>query len=302
MKMRIFFLAGFLAFAGLVPMAVAGFPEGGAPALPDMRMPVRGVLEVSGRGTAPDRGNAVQREMMAVEAARAMAYKNLAEALHGVRVHARTTVSDMMGVHQHVRTAVDGLVAGAVPVSEKVVWISDGREGPAVSTPWAEVCLRLCVSTETPECADASRTVYGRLDLARLLPVPRRTFGSSDARRYVVDSRLADYTGLVLDLSGFSFLPVLSPEIVTPDGKAVFSGRRVDPAVLASRGPVRYAQAMADARDSRFVGARPLVLRARSVNEDNQIVIDPADAAVLVRTTLEGEDFLHFGRVVLVLP
>ncbi|HAU28653.1 MAG TPA: hypothetical protein DCW68_00875 [Rhodospirillaceae bacterium] len=307
MKLRILFMSGILmTVAGGVP-AFAGYLEKqavsqkGPEAVLDW---TSGILEVVGRATAPDRGSAVQREIMAIEAARAMAYKHLAESLHGVRVQAHTTVGNMARVMQDVSTAVNGMVTGAVPVSESVSWVSDIRDGSAVAAaPWAEVVLRICFDRSAPECASVPETLYEGINLAQLLPMPHKTFGRSDAGRYLTDSyQDENYTGLVVDLDKQVFLPVLAPEIVTPDGKMVFAGRRVDSRILATHGPVRYAQTLEAARDARFVGNNPLILRARDVTEDNQIVIDPHDAAILVRTSLEDKDFLRLGKVVLVLP
>jgi len=258
-----------------------------------------GIIEVTGRGTSSYRGNTVQQELMAVEAARAVAQKKLAESLSGVRVFARTTVFDMVSAHQMVETTVDGMVQGAVPVSEKVTWIADSRDGYG-RAPWAEVTLRLCMNRLAPECVPVQRTVYESFDFFRALPPATLVFGSEDAGRYL-NASYEGYTGLVLDLGKLHYLPVLSPEVVTEDGKLVFAGRRVDPRILAQRGPVRYSDNLADAIASPLVGRNPIVVKVVDITADNKMVIDPRDAAVIFRASLEDEDFLALGKVVIVL-
>lgn len=269
------------------------------------RLPARldwtsGVLEASGRATAVDHGTSLQREMVAQTAARVMAQKAMAEVLKGVRVRALTTIGDMTGARPQLLASVGGLVMSAVPVVDKVEWTSGGPDGERV--PWATVTLRLCFDRISPVCAKAPATLYEVLDLPRLLPLPRRTFGDADAGRYLSGEEAERYSGLVVDLGQLDFMPVLSPDIVTPDGKIVFAGRRVDSRILAIQGPVRYVETLQAVRHVDWVGSSPLVIRAQAVTGDNQIVIDPRDAAILVRASLKNDDFLRLGRVALVLP
>ena len=75
-------------------------------------------IEVRGSGIAPTQGSPAQQKLMARRAATADAYRNLLEVVNGVRVSAETTVRDFVTESDVVRTRVEGVVKGAVPVGE----------------------------------------------------------------------------------------------------------------------------------------------------------------------------------------
>ncbi|MFZ5484617.1 MAG: LPP20 family lipoprotein [Pseudomonadota bacterium] len=78
-----------------------------------------GKLKVSGHGAPPkdDSLGSAQRKLMAMRAAKADAYRALAEQLYGVRVSGTTTVGDMVIRSDLYRVYVDAYVFGARVVS-----------------------------------------------------------------------------------------------------------------------------------------------------------------------------------------
>ena len=83
------------------------------------------VITVTGEGIAPlDAVNYTQAKGMASKAARADAYRKLAEIINGVRVEGETTVEKMLTVKDQIRLKVEATVKGATVVSE--TFLSDG--------------------------------------------------------------------------------------------------------------------------------------------------------------------------------
>ena len=83
------------------------------------------VITVRGVGLAPtDAVNRTQAEGLASKAARADAYRKMAEVINGVRVDAETTVEKMLTTKDIVKTRVSATIQGARVLEEKI--LSDG--------------------------------------------------------------------------------------------------------------------------------------------------------------------------------
>ena len=92
------------------------------------------VITVVGEGVAPtDAVNRTQAKGLASKAARADAYRKLAEIVNGVRVEGETTVERMLTVKDQVRLKVDATIKGAKVVSE--TFLSDGGYRVIVQMP-----------------------------------------------------------------------------------------------------------------------------------------------------------------------
>ena len=92
------------------------------------------VITVVGEGVAPtDAVNRTQAKGLASKAARADAYRKLAEIVNGVRVEGETTVERMLTVKDQVRLKVDATIKGAKVVSE--TFLSDGGYRVVVQMP-----------------------------------------------------------------------------------------------------------------------------------------------------------------------
>ena len=83
------------------------------------------VITVTGEGVVPrDAVNYTQAKGMASTAAKADAYRKLAEIINGVRVEGETTVEKMMTVQDQIKLRVAATIKGATIVSE--TFLSDG--------------------------------------------------------------------------------------------------------------------------------------------------------------------------------
>ena len=84
-----------------------------------------GVITAVGIGAPPAQpANAAQARAMAERAAQVVAYRNLLEAVKGVRVDSTTTVENFMVTSDVIKTEVSGIIQGAMVMDKK--YMSDG--------------------------------------------------------------------------------------------------------------------------------------------------------------------------------
>lgn len=238
-------------------------------------------LVVYGEGVVADEVyNRGLRRLLGQRAAKVVAYRNLLELVGQVRVDGETNVSLAMVASDSVRTRVSGLVRGAevVPGSEQE---QDGVYRVALRMRLTEEFARaLLPPAKAPE------------------PVP----ATAAQPRFVPPK---PFTGLVIDARGMDLRPGLSPRVLGPEGREIYSGAFVDPAYAASIGVVGYQRDWEQALASDRLGSeerRPLTIKAVGVagqyrtdavvSEENRVRIAMADAA---------GGFLRQCRVVFVL-
>src|SRR5512142_1379655 len=84
-----------------------------------------GVITSVGIGAPPAQpANAAQARAMAERAAQVVAYRNLLEAVKGVRVDSTTTVAHFMVTSDVIKTEVSGIIQGAMVMDKN--YLSDG--------------------------------------------------------------------------------------------------------------------------------------------------------------------------------
>ena len=252
----------------------------------------RGYIETTARGTARFTGNIAQEELMALEAARVLAKAGLVEMLNGIKVTGTTTVAQFMTRNSTVTARFSGLLRGAVPVAESVKWVED-KAAKRGKVAVGRATYRVCLIHEDETCRKKAMAV---IDLVR---PPSKTVASTSQRG--TTHRELVVTGLIVDLGNKLFLPVLSPEIVTTEGKIVFSMTMVTKRHATGNSTVRYSTAVEYARKMQLVGANPMTVQAVDITDDNRIVVSARSAQRIASAVKEGATFLAEGRIVIAL-
>jgi hypothetical protein len=214
-----------------------------------------GVITAVGIGAPPAQpANAAQARAMAERAAQVVAYRNLLEAVKGVRVDSATTVENFIVTSDVIKTEVSGIIQGATIMDKK--YMSDGSVevtvGMKLTGALADALL--------PKIPQASAPVPG------VAAVPGQI-----------------YTGLIVDARGLGVRPAMAPKILNEDGKEVYGSAWVNRDWAVREGMVGYLKDPAAAQANSRVTDKPLTVKALKVSGDGRVdmVISNADAATL---------------------
>jgi len=216
-----------------------------------------GVITAVGIGAPPAQpANAAQARAMAERAAQVVAYRNLLEAIKGVRVDSTTTVENFMVSSDVIKTEVSGIIQGATVMDKK--YMSDGS---------VEVTVGMKL---TGALADA------------LLPKgPATPTGMTGTLTPGATGQI--YTGLIVDARGLGIRPAMAPKILNEDGKEVYGSAWISRDYAVREGMVGYLKDPAAAQANPRVTDKPLMVKALKVAGDGRVdmVISNADAATL---------------------
>ena len=279
--------------AGLVIIALTAFAcvAGNASAqllgtIKDVEQPVgssgtvdwtTGVITAVGIGAPPAQpANAAQARAMAERAAQVVAYRNLLEAVKGVRVDSTTTVENFIVSSDVIRTEVSGIIQGAMIMDKK--YMSDGS---------VEVTIGMKI---TGALADA------------LLPKTPPTPQTGLAGTIAPASPGQLYTGLIVDARGLGVKPAMAPKILNEDGKEVYGSAWINRDYAVREGMVGYLKDPVQAQTNPRVTDKPLMVKALKVAGDARVdmVITNADAAML-QSASENLSMLQKCRVIILV-
>ena len=226
-----------------------------------------GVITVEGYGVAPQGYSYTQGKIMAREAAIVEAYKALAEEVDGVNIDGVTTIQNAAVANETINMTVNAVIKGA-----KVLSVTEQADGSMK----AIVQLRLFgehnslssaifqpgLPTQTAQAPEAFGN-HGSMAAA----VPKSAVGTTATGKY---------TGLIIDCTGLSLRPAMSPVIRTDTGAPIYGHKNLDSKMVIKYGMAGYARSMDGATRA---GSNPLVIKAVSLeNNDSYPVISSADA------------------------
>jgi len=236
-----------------------------------------GVLTAVGIGAPPAQpANAAQARAMAERAAQVVAYRNLLEAVKGVRVDSTTTVENFIVTSDVIRTEVSGIIQGAMIMDKK--YMSDGS---------VEVTVGMKL---TGALADAL--------LPKTLPTPPT--GLTGTLAPATPGQM--YTGLIVDARGLGVKPAMAPKILNEDGKEVYGSAWINRDYAVREGMVGYLKDPVQAQTNPRVADKPLMVKALKVAGDARVdmVITNADAAMLHNAS-ENLSMLQKCRVIILV-
>jgi len=233
-----------------------------------------GVITAVGIGAPPAQpANAAQARAMAERAAQVVAYRNLLEAVKGVRIDATTTVENFMVTSDVIRTQVSGFVQGAMVMDKK--YMSDGS---------VEVTVGMQL---TGALADS------------LLPkTPLAQPGGIGAPGAAGQT----FTGLIIDARGLGVRPAMAPKVLNEDGKEVYGSAWINRDWAVREGMAGYLKDPAQAQVNPRVTDKPLLVKAIKASGDARVdmVISNADAA-LIHGASQNLSFLEKCKVIILV-
>lgn len=236
-----------------------------------------GIVRVTGSGAPPDRGSLAQKRLMAERSATAEAYRQLAEAIYGIRVNSETIVRDFTVESDVIKTYVKALIKGAQKMDLR--YMDDG-------TVEVDMIVKLYSSSGLSGALQPQKHV---------VPPPPVSLEANPEP--------GDYTGIIIDCRGLGVEPAMSPAIVSKDGGEVYLGHLpISPDFVINHGIVGYARTLSQARQNSRVGDKPLVIKALSAsgNFKTDALIDEHDTQLLMGLEAKSK-VLREAHVIFVL-
>jgi len=235
------------------------------------------VITAVGIGAPPAQpANPAQARAMAERAAQVVAYRNLLEAIKGVRVDATTTVENFIVTSDVIRTQVNGIIQGATVMDKK--YMSDGS---------VEVTVGMKLTGALAEA---------------LLPKTPLTPPAGLPGTLAPGTSGQLYTGLIVDARGLGVRPAMAPKILNEDGKEVYGSAWINRDYAVREGMVGYMKDPATAQTNPRVADKPLMVKALKVSGDGRVdtVISNADSAML-QSASQNLSMLEKCRVIILV-
>jgi hypothetical protein len=234
-----------------------------------------GVITAVGIGAPPAQpANAAQARAMAERAAQVVAYRNLLEAVKGVRIDSTTTVENFMVTSDVIRTQVSGFVQGAMVMDKK--YMSDGS---------VEVTVGMKL---TGALADSL--------LPKTPPTPPTGIVSTPG------AAGQTFTGLIIDARGLGIRPAMAPKVINEDGKEVYGSAWINRDWAVREGMAGYLRDPLQAQQNPRVTDKPLTVKALKASGDARVdvVISNADAA-MIHGASQNLSFLEKCKVIILV-
>lgn len=236
-----------------------------------------GLIQVTGSGSPPDRGNLHQRRLMAERQALTDAFRQLAEVTYSLRVDAETVVRDYTLESPMLKEQVGNLIKNAQRLDTR--YLDNG-------TIEVDLVLKLYNSSGLNGILQPQK---------HIVPPPPVTLEA--------DPRPGDYTGVIVDCRGLGLEAALSPAILAQSGGELYlSELPFDPDYVINQGIVGYAHSLSQARQNRRVGNKPLIIKGLSTSGAYRadVIISDIDTRQLLGLEAQSK-VLSQAKVIFVL-
>ena len=222
---------------------------------------------------------AAQARLLARQAAKSDAYRNLASQVENIRITADSTM---------IKSEINALVVGAQVVSEEY----DEFGG----------CTIVMTVPIYGVQNSVAKSAFKRVN-KRDFPAPAPTVDEKNIA--------GNYTGIIIDCGDLELNPVLSPAISNDAGQTIYSYSHLDYDDVIERGMIGYVRQEVPTSDSAAAilgatatgsmsraGQNPLTIKAMRLNQDGSCpVISTHDANKILKEN-QASHFLNGGSVI----
>lgn len=219
-----------------------------------------GIIRIQSSGVGDPSKPIAQRKLLARRAAVVAGYRELLETTKGVLIQSETLMRDFMVVNDDVRAAAEGMINNAVvvPGSETYTEESDGS--------------MTCTLTMEMSLRDILIPVYATM---------RQQFSTA----VVATTTTSIYTGLIIDVGGFSFPKPAVFRVVTVGGTVVYGVSVANYDYACQSRLASYINSVIAAKQNLQdrIGGNPYVVRAVRISGTDIIV---PNEVVTVTTTM----------------
>lgn len=236
-----------------------------------------GTIKVTGVGSPPDRGEAVQKRLMAERMATADAFKQLEKIIAEIRVNSETLVRDYTSESENLKTYVNALIKGAQKMDQR--YLDDGS-------------IEVDLTVKLYSNAGLSGVIQPQKHVVPPIPVSLKA-----------DDKADEYTGIIVDCRGLGLEPAMSPAILSISGGELYLGElEIKPDFVINEGVVGYAHSLVQARQIKRVGLKPLVIKGLNATGtfSTDVVVSEVDTKQLLSLN-EKFKLLQDAKVVFVL-
>src|SRR5512136_153741 len=233
-----------------------------------------GVITSVGIGAPPaNPANPAQARAMAERAAQVVAYRNLLEAVKGVRIDSTTTVENFMVTSDVIRTQVSGFVQGAMVMDKK--YMSDGSVEVTVGMKLTGA-LADSLLPQTPSAQPSGIATPGATGEA--------------------------FTGLIIDARGLGVKPAMAPKVLNEDGKEVYGSAWINRDWAVREGMAGYLRDPLQAQQNPRVTDKPLLVKAIKASGDARVdVVISNAAAAMLQGAAQNLSFLEKCKVIILV-
>lgn len=259
----------------------------------------KGVLLLTGLGTASGKMSMAEGEVRSLAAARADAQRLLVVALQSVRVTSTTTVKDFELQSDDIKLEVEGTLRNALPVpgSERIERKNDGSY-------LARITYVVPVYGEAG-VADAIQSELVDQNANKPEPTPpnvtpTRPSTPLGATIAPADGVMPNYTGLVVDARGMNYAPCMSPKVLMSQNREVWGTLYASSDFVNNEGIAAFVRTPQEALKLTVRGApRQLLIKAvRTVDVARcDVMISDADAQLVFNANAKN-GFLAEYKVV----